>query len=268
VVGTDIQACVAAAVAAAGERWPGIVVSADELSRVIAESLNPGDEPPSHADELALATACLTGQTQALRYFDRDYLASIGSAVRRLVTASDEVEDVKQRLREHLLVGNSSTPPRLAAYRGRGSLRAWVEISAKREALMARRSEHARRGREDRTAAEVDPSSLADPEIARMREHYGPSFREAFARGISALEARDRTLLRAYFVDRLSLDQLGAMLGVHRVTAWRHVLSARERFIEAIRNELRGALRTTASELESLMAVMGDEFHITLNRLL
>lgn len=264
----ELDACAEAAVVAASERWPGVAVSADELRRVIAEGLARNEALPSHADELALATACLAGQAEALRHFDREYLGSVGASVRRLVAGPHEVEDLKQRLRERLVVGDKSTPPKLATYRGRGSLRAWVEIAAKREALTARRSELARRGREETTATEVDPTALADPEIARMREHYGPTFREAFVRGIAGLDARDRTLLRAYFVEQLSLDQLGVMLGVHRVTAWRHVLSARERCLESIRRELRGALRTTPSELESLMGVMGEDFHITLSRLL
>lgn len=259
---------VAAAAKAARERWPGITIEESDLARLAAESVEADEPLPPHLEELALAAACLQGQPAALAHFERECLDGLRDAVRRLVTSDDQVDDLKQRLRERLLLGDPSAPPRLASYQGRGSLKAWVAIAGKREALMARRVEASLQGRAEQAAREVDPDAFADPELARMRSLYGPSFRAAFEKALRDLDARDRTVLRSYFVEQLSLEQLGSMLGVHRVTAWRHILAARERCLVAVRTELRASLHTTPSELDSLMAVMGEGFHITLSRLL
>ena len=67
------------------------------------------------------------------------YLAKLRRAV-------DILDEVKQRLAVRLLVAEGGRRPALAEYGGRGSLDAWLRISATRVALELGRGE-ARRGR-------------------------------------------------------------------------------------------------------------------------
>ena len=48
---------------------------------------------------------------------------------------SVEFQDVKQTLRRQLFVGDGAAPPKIAAYDGRGDLRAWLRVTSVRAAL-------------------------------------------------------------------------------------------------------------------------------------
>lgn len=264
----DLESTVARALEAARDRWPNVSFSFEALFDSMGQFGGRGGGLPTRLDEMALVSAVLAGDAQALYTLEREFLAPLMRAISRLVPDASEREDVVQRLRERLLVGEPSRGPRLAAYRGLGSLRAWLEIAAKREALMARRSEKSRREREERQAVALACNVLPDPELAHIREHYTPQFRTALERAMNDLEPSDRMLLRAYFVDGLSIDQLGRVLGVHRVTAWRRVLAAQERCLEAVREELRTTTGSAGAELASLMRLVGAEFHLSVSRVL
>src|SRR5947209_904462 len=69
------------------------------------------------------------------------------------------VEEVRQTVREKLLVAAADAPPRIVEYTGRGALAAWLRIIAVRAALnlRRRRGDVAPDGASDEAAAARDP---------------------------------------------------------------------------------------------------------------
>src|SRR5439155_27001611 len=67
-----------------------------------------------------------------------------------------------------------------------------------------------------------------DPETALLRARYASAANEALREAFASLDARERNLLRQHFVDRLSIDDLGPLYGVHRATVARWLERARE----------------------------------------
>src|SRR5690606_25375420 len=193
-------------------------------------------------------------------------LAGVERRMRRLASGAAESEDLMQRLRQKLLVGDDTVDPRIVSYGGRGDLASWVKVVAVREGLMARRG-----GR--RVAAEDDTQLEAaagqnDPELDFMRGRYQHEFREAFAEALQQLEPGERNLLRYHLIDRLSIDRIAAIEGVHRATAARRLGRVRETLHGATRTHLMRRLSVEASELESILRMVRSRLEVSVRRLL
>src|SRR5437660_11970880 len=82
--------------------------------------------------DLYLACGCLAGDAAAIDRFVQTYLTKVGKYLARLNPEPSLVDEVRQELSRKLLVGEPPDQPRIATYHGRGSLEAWVAVSAQR----------------------------------------------------------------------------------------------------------------------------------------
>jgi RNA polymerase sigma-70 factor (ECF subfamily) len=173
------------------------------------------------------------------------------------------VDEICQILRARMLVGDGSNPPKLADYSGRGRLSSWLRVAANNEALMLlrRRREEPRPSRELRAKA---IASRVDPEGALFRERHRKQFQAALDEALAALTPRDRNLLRAYFVDEMTIDQLSARFRVHRSSAARWVQKAQERVLDETRRLLGERLQLSPSEFASLARLVRSDLHLSL----
>src|SRR5688500_7090109 len=136
-----------------------------------------------HAADLYLACACADGDPAALRRFDAEVLAPASLAVRQLDGDAAFLDEVRQRLRHALLVGDGESRARIADYAGRGPLRAWVGVSAVRTGLMMERSR--RRAREvpssdaDELGGALCLASTGNPELDLLKRQHAEAFRAA-----------------------------------------------------------------------------------------
>jgi RNA polymerase sigma-70 factor (ECF subfamily) len=160
-------------------------------------------------------------------------------------------------------VSDWSGPPKLADYSGRGRLSSWLRVAANNEALMLlrRRREEPRPSRELRAKA---ISSRVDPEGAIFRERHREQFQAALDEALAALTPRERNLLRAYFVDEMTIDQLSARFRVHRSSAARWVQKAQERVLDETRRLLADRLNQSAEEFASLARLVKSQLHLSL----
>ena len=94
------------------------------------------------------------------------------------------------------------------------------------------------------------------------------AFRAAFEEAIRALPPRDRLVLRQHGVDDLSIDQIGALHGVHRATAARWVEQARADLARATERALQARLGATAAEVRSLLQQIMSRMDASVHRLL
>jgi DNA-directed RNA polymerase specialized sigma24 family protein len=61
---------------------------------------------------------------------DAHYLAGLDPALRRLDLPAPVIDDVKQDVRQRLLVADGARPPRIADFTGAGNLRGWLRVVA------------------------------------------------------------------------------------------------------------------------------------------
>src|SRR6185295_2269441 len=80
-------------------------------------------------EDLALALAAANGDAAAIEEIERTIVEPLPRTLSRLRPSPDLVDELRQELREKLLVGPR---PKLLEYRGRGPLGAWARVVALR----------------------------------------------------------------------------------------------------------------------------------------
>jgi RNA polymerase sigma-70 factor (ECF subfamily) len=172
--------------------------------------------------------------------------------------------DAVQAVRMRLLVGEGGRAPRIAEYDGRRSLATWIQVCVVRTAVSAYRKR-----RRDTPADEVAlVAAEHSPEHELLRQRFGPVFEAAFRAAFESLTARERNLLRYQIIDRLGIDSLAAIYGVHRATAARWIAHARETLLEGVRRALQDRLRIDAAQLDSLLRLVHSDLELSLRLLL
>lgn len=251
----------------ARQRWPGIDV---ELAAFVTHASERYPEGLALdrwcAEELYLAIAAAASDARALAIFDAEYVAPLDRVLARFADPA-LTEDTKQILRQRLLVrGDDGEPPRIASYTGKGSLAKWLEVSALRTAISLRRKD--RDVPVEAGALTQLQGAVADPSLLHLKQAYLAQFTEAWRTTLRALDPRDRTLLRLHAVDRLSVERLGALYGVHPTTAARWIRQIRERIADGVRTAMQSMLSIGAEELAGIVALIQSQLDITLTELL
>jgi RNA polymerase sigma-70 factor, ECF subfamily len=165
-------------------------------------------------------------------------------------------------VRTRLLAADASGHRRVADYAGLGSLRRWVRTAAVRLALNQGRGVQELATADDDLAARLPDGG--DAELSFLKARYRPAFAAALREGLDALAAGDQNLLRQRYVDGLSLEELGALHGVHRATALRRLERARQALLDDVRARLRSRLNLDSGEMESLLRLVASRIEVTL----
>jgi RNA polymerase sigma-70 factor (ECF subfamily) len=251
--------------------WPGVELAGARFAGHLARLLS-AEAPPDEVEKLAvtdvyIARAAADGLPSALKAFEARFLPEVDAAVARLKLPPTGLDEVRQLLRQRMLVGSAEAPARLAAYPGTGPLSGWVRAAALWLALDWQRQ---RSGQVQ--ADDGDLSMLMapgdDPELAYLKNTYRAEFNASFSAALAALEPRQRNFLRLKYLDGLSIDQLGALYGVHRSTAARWVVGAQEALLQETRKLLTERLRLTRSQLDSVLRLISSQLDVSLSRLL
>lgn len=254
----------------AASRWPGVVLPPERLGAALGERL--GEAVPLsslRADDLYLVVALLDDRPGALDAFEREYGGEIDRGLRRL--DPEGFDDLRQSVRQRLLVGDGERPPKLAAYGARGELLRWLRVTVVRmRADVARR-----RLREPEADAEALGSRMsramspaADPEARYLKEHYGGQLRDAFAGAVEQLRPKQRNLLRQHLLGGLSATQLAGLYNVDRSTTKRWLAKAREDLWAQTRQRVMRQLSLSRDEFESIVRLVHSELHLSIPRLL
>ncbi len=263
---SEPESVLSAAVAEARRAWPDLVVDEAAFRAHLLDKTKAQSTPLAELclPDLYLAHACAAGVPGAVEALERTQLDLLDGLLARLGATGAHADEVKQRLRERLLVGPRA---RIAAYSGRGNLRRWLKVVATREALELLEKQARHVGRED-DALEEAVSPRESPELELLKRTYRAEFREAFQEALRALEARPRTLLRYYLIDGLNIDQIGAVYGVHRATAARWIERVREDLLLSTREGLMRRIRVDRGELDSIMRLIQSQLDVSIQRFL
>jgi RNA polymerase sigma-70 factor (ECF subfamily) len=216
--------------------------------------------------DLDLAQACAGGDVVALRRFDDEVLRPAIAAVRSIDASPAFVDEVGQRLRERLLVGES---PLIKQYAGRGALRGWVAVAAVRTALMMKRATQRKREvSDDDWAGALSLATTGNPELDLLKREHAAVFEAALREAALALEPRLRAVLAMHFAEDLTIDEIGAAYAVHRATAARWIQRARELLFVGTRARLVERLRLSPTEVDRITALVQSQVDVSLSQLL
>lgn len=269
-----LEAALTGLVRTAREAWPDVDLGpradAEAFLAHVAERLPPTGDAGEvlsglRAGELFLAFACARGDARALEALDAQVLSQVEKWLPREAPA--RVDELRQLLRQRLLLAEDGTPPKLASYSGRGPLAQWVRAVALRLFIDQQRAAPREVPLEEAPVALAERLGT-DPELALIRERHQEDFRAAFRAALGRLDARERNLLRLHHVHGQSVDLVGAAYQTSRSTAARWVARARERLLALTREELTTRLGLTPAELDSLLRLVRSQLEVSLRQLM
>lgn len=230
------------------ERWAVDPGALPELTPEATAALD-----GAHRGDVVLAWACLARSSSALAHLDASALAPAAAHARRTGLPAALVDDAVQLARIRLVVADAERAPGLRAYRGRGSLAAFVRTVVTRIALDLQR-------RDRESPADDLVATLAgttdDPELAYMRDRYAGALRDALRLAWHALAAHERFVLGLQLHEKLDLDAIAQLYQIHRATAARRAASARATLVAGTRAELRKALDVGDTTVDSILRVV------------
>jgi len=252
--------------------WPNVALEPAVYLRHLADKLcERASEPADHvirtmpAADLYLAAACTAGDAAAITAFRDAVFPVIRPALAKLALSPATIDEAEQRVLIMILVGDPVRPA-IATFGGRGRLRSWVRSIAVRT---ARRLAGITDGGADTAQDELDQltASVHDPELAMLRERYREQVRAALAEALAGLAERPRNVLRQYYIDGLTIDQLAALYHVDRATTARWVIGARSAVLDGTRDRLRSVLGATSDEVESILRLVRSQLELSLRLL-
>ncbi len=215
--------------------------------------------------DLFLACACAQGEARALSALEPLLAQACASLPKGTPALSDEI---RQDLREKLLVAQDDEPPLIATYSGEGPLATWLKVTAVRAALRKQRNSAREVPLDDSPLPELSSGGRPDPELDYLKLRHGEDFRAAFRDAAQALSPRDRIVMRLYYVDGLGVEKIGAMYTVHASTVTRWMQASRETMLLETKRLLGERLRLSGGEVESLLGMLRSGMQASLRKVL
>jgi len=267
----DLQSMLEIKFAAARRAWPALVVTPEAFGAWLGQRVRADEDVCEglarlREGDLYLTCATLAGAPHALETFERTVLARVPAFVARIDPSPSFADEVAQALRVKLLLPHDGDgkAAKLSGYTGRGGLESWVCAVATRMAIDLVR---VRRIGSEGDELDVLPAT-DDPELEVLRVQHREAFRAALQQGLAALEPRQRTLLRLYFLEHVTFQALGRVYQVHETTAMRWIEQAKATVVAQVQSALRTRLKLSQSEFDSLAQLMQSQLDLSIGRLL
>jgi RNA polymerase sigma-70 factor len=209
-----------------------------------------------HLDDLALACACGEGIEAAWEFFVahfREDLRRAAAAMLRSAGRSGDAhaEELADSLHAELYGVRSGAAGRRKSlfeyFHGRSKLSTWLRaVLAQKLVDLLRIS--GRTVSLDEQADSESPAEISD-RASRVqtapdphREKYIARFQQAFSASLAALAARERMILACYYVDQMTLAEIGRLVREHESTVSRQLERLRRELRERVTEFLRRGL--------------------------
>ncbi len=243
-------------------KYPEIRWSWPEFSQAW-QRMNEGelDAMPTEDDYVRLA--CLENCAGATQVLDREYIEPLRSSISRFCVTHDAMDATLQEVRRKLLL---SPAPRLAAYRRSGNFRAWLKVVAVRTAIDVARSLGVKAQQHVQLHDHLEALTIG-PEERYLKEEWRTVIRESLSAALKRLPQQQRFALRMNVVAGWNIDQIGRTLSVHRATAARWLVTAKEQLSKFMREEVANRLGPMSREVESVLLEMPSRLDVSLSEL-
>ena len=258
--GVSPEAFADALTAGAGRVFGGRDPAPREVARFL-ESL--------HVRDLALAIGCAAGDEGAWEYFIREYRPVLYRSA-DAVDPGGGARELADSLYADLYGVSDRAAERRSLFRyyhGRSSLATWLRaVLAQRHVDRIRAHRRLESLPDDDTAAAI-PARTPPPEPDRPRLLV--VIKVALAAVLSRLAPRDRLRLACYYVQELTLAQIGTLTGEHEATVSRHLARTRRAIRVDVERYLRDESKLSDAEIALCFEhAMADAGPIDLGKIL
>jgi len=261
----------------------------DALQRSITSRFR--DSSPARADvetyldslnieDLALAVACLEASEPAWEYFISRFRPDLYSAARAICRHDEAAaRELADSLYGELFgagrsgqQGSGERKSLFDYFHGRSKLSTWLRaILSQRHVDSVRASRRSESLDDEQTEQEVSAvraSSVGGPEIDPDRARYLSLLQVALTAALAALAPRDRLRLAYYYVQDLTLAQIGRLLSEHEATTSRHLDRTRRELRKQVDAALRHEKRLSEAQIRLCYEYAMEEWPFDLTRAL
>ncbi|HXN84512.1 MAG TPA: sigma-70 family RNA polymerase sigma factor [Candidatus Binataceae bacterium] len=204
-------------------------------------------------DDLALAAACREGNENAWRHFLASYRAVTEGAARALISDSSAARELADSLYADLYglrQNNGARNSPLDRYHGRSPLSAWLRTVIARRAADVWRATKITEPMDDAAERSMnhaahEPQAPHDP----RRGHYLAMLCDSLKNAIAKLPPSDRLRISYYYLQELTLAQIGSLTGEHESTISRKLAQTRTRIREEVERNLSCEYHLSADQI-------------------
>ena len=203
-------------------------------------------------DELVLARACADGNERAWETFLTRYRNTLHESAYKIARTESAARSLADSLYAELYGVDSKGQQRtskLSYYQGRGSLQGWLRVVIAQEYVNQYRSV---RRETSLDAALQDGAQFTAPEPEAAVAD--PRVEAAVAAELAGLDAEERFLLAAYYLDHRTLAEVAKLQGVHESTISRKL----ERITAGARKRVRKRLMRAGMSARQADEAMED----------
>lgn len=192
-----------------------------------------------HADDLCLVVACEQGNEEAWGEVIAGYRAIVLREALHVTRREDAADELAGSIWAELYGLRSDKGGRpmgkLAYYSGLGPLGGWLRAVVRQvfvnryrqDVLLTQLSEetqlNSRKPSVNSIEGRLDRVCWDDPERSLQKRQINTHMLAALSKAIQTVHPEDRLLLSLYYLDDLSMEEVGKVLGVHQATISRRL---------------------------------------------
>ena len=109
-------------------------------------------------------------------------------------------------------------------------------------------------------------ATLPDSELQFMKERYEGAFARAFEASLVVLPPASRNLLRWYFLDGLTVAEIGEIVGRDKSNVSRQLARVRRALLEDTRARVTEELNVSPTEMQSLLRLVRSHLDVSIRR--
>jgi RNA polymerase sigma-70 factor, ECF subfamily len=213
----------------------------------------------ANEEDLELARLCAAGDEDAWERFIRDYRPVLDRAADAM-DPSGGAREIADSLYGELYGVRQRDGQRQSLFRyyqGRSSLATWLRAVLAQRFVDRRRVDRRLAPLADDDAVPASGSTRDAPDPHRFR--YLALVRDALGRAIDRLVDRDRLRLGLYYVQDLTLAQIGRALKEHEATASRQLARTRRALRDEVERQLRDGAGLGPDEVARCLEIAADD---------
>jgi RNA polymerase sigma-70 factor (ECF subfamily) len=223
-------------------------------------------------EDLALAAACRAGNEGAWREFLAHYRTVAEGAARALISDSSAARELADSLYADLYglrQNNGARNSPLDRYHGRSPLSAWLRTVIARRAADVWRATKIHEPMDEAAERSInhaacEPQAPLDPQRGR----YLAMLCDSLKRTIAKLSPSDRLRISYYYVQGLTLAQIGSLMGEHESTISRKLALTRTRIRADVERSLGDEYHLSADQISSCFEYATEDWPFNLAEVL
>jgi RNA polymerase sigma-70 factor (ECF subfamily) len=209
----------------------------------------------AYSADLELARRCAAGEPAAWDDFVREYRPVLYRAADAL-DPNGGARELADSLYADLYGLRTSGPERrslLLSFSGKSSLASWL-----RAVLCQRYVDRVRAARRLESLPADDPADPRAP-FDPNRRRYLELVTQALGRAVGQLGSRERLRLSYYYLQQLTLAEIGRLLAEHEATVSRQLARTRQTVRAAVERELREAAGLSEAQIAECLASVAED---------